>query len=413
VPVGIIGTIWSFKSLHEVGTRNPGSLDIPGNLAFLLGLTSLLTGITYGIQPYGDSSTGWLNPWVLGSIIGGLVLLGVFVVIELKAKSPMFELRLFKIRSFASAIFAGLLGSIGRGGLQFMLIIWLQGIWLPLHGYSYEQTPLWAGIYLLPLTVGFLISGPVAGTLSDRWGARALATIGLLLTAATFVALLLIPVNFSYGVFAIITFLNGIGSGMFGAPNRATIMNSVPANQRGAASGMAGTVLNAGSSLSIGIFFSLMIAGLSNTLPTALTQGLTSHAVPAAAADKIANVPPVGSLFAAFLGYNPIATLLGPTGILAHLPKADSAALTGKEFFPNLIAGPFHSGLVIVFLAAAIMSVVAAIASFVGGKRFVYADDVEASAAQPASEDHAHHVAVAHARHTESPAPTEQRQPTR
>jgi MFS family permease len=413
VPVGIIGTIWSFKSLHEVGTRNPGSLDVPGNLAFLLGLTSLLTGITYGIQPYGDSSTGWLNPWVLGSIIGGIVLLGVFVVIELKVKSPMFELRLFKIRSFASAIFAGLLGSIGRGGLQFMLIIWLQGIWLPLHGYSYEQTPLWAGIYLLPLTVGFLISGPVAGTLSDRWGARSLATIGLLITAATFIALLLIPVDFGYGAFAIITFLNGIGSGMFGAPNRATIMNSVPANQRGAASGMAGTVLNAGSSLSIGIFFSLMIAGLSNTLPAALTQGLTSHSVPAAAAEKIAGVPPVGSLFAAFLGYNPIQTLLQPTGILARLPKADSVALTGKEFFPNLIAGPFHSGLVIVFLAAAIMSVIAAIASFVGGKKFVYADDVETPAAAPAQEDHAHHVAVAHARHTPVTAPTDQHRAAR
>ncbi|HEV7623240.1 MAG TPA: MFS transporter [Amnibacterium sp.] len=413
VPVGILGTIWSIKSLHEVGTRNPGGLDIPGNLAFLLGLTSLLTGITYGIQPYGGSSTGWLNPWVLGSIIGGLVLLGVFVAIELRSKAPMFQLRLFKVRSFASAIFAGLLGSIGRGGLQFMLIIWLQGIWLPLHGYSYEQTPLWAGIYLLPLTVGFLISGPVAGTLSDRWGARSLATIGLLLTAGTFVALLLIPVDFDYAVFAIITFLNGIGSGMFGAPNRATIMNSVPANQRGSASGMAGTVLNAGSSLSIGIFFSLMIAGLSNTLPTALTQGLTSHGVPTAAADRIANVPPVGSLFAAFLGYNPIQTLLQPTGILGQLPKADSAALTGKEFFPNLIAGPFHSGLVIVFLAAAIMSVIAAIASFVGGKKFVYADDVESASASSAPEDHAHHVAVAHARHAESTATADQRQPTR
>jgi MFS family permease len=377
VPIGIIGTIWSFKSLHEVGTRNPGSLDLPGNLTFLVGLTAVLTGITYGIQPYGGSSTGWLNPWVLGSIIGGLVLLGVFVVIELKSKSPMFELRLFKIRAFASAIVAGLLGSIGRGGLQFMLIIWLQGIWLPLHGYSYEETPFWAGIYLLPITVGFLISGPVAGALSDRWGARALATGGLLLTAGTFIALLMIPVNFGYWAFAVITFLNGIGSGMFSSPNRATIMNSVPANQRGAASGMAGTVLNAGSSLSIGIFFSLMVAGLASSLPQALTSGLTAHHVPAAAADRIANVPPVGSLFAAFLGYNPIATLLGPTGILNALPKADSAALTGKEFFPNLIANPFHDGLVIVFLAAAIMSVIGAVASFVGGKKFVFADDEE------------------------------------
>src|SRR3954451_4634401 len=387
VPIGIVGTIWSYKSLHEVGIRSPGSLDLPGNLTFLVGLTALLTGITYGIQPYGDSSTGWLNPWVLGSIIGGLVLLGVFVAIELRSKAPMFQLRLFKIRAFSSAIVAGLLASIGRGGLQFMLIIWLQGIWLPLHGYSYEATPFWAGIYLLPLTVGFLISGPISGALSDRWGARLLATGGLLLTAATFVALLLVPVNFDYWAFAVITFLNGIGSGMFSSPNRATIMNSVPASQRGAASGMAGTVLNAGSSLSIGIFFSLMVAGLASSLPQALTSGLTAHHVPAAAADRIANVPPVGSLFAAFLGYNPIATLLGPTGILKALPHADSTALTGKQFFPNLIAGPFHDGLVIVFLAAAIMSVIGAVASFVGGKKFVFADDEEAKQTSTAADD--------------------------
>lgn len=406
VPLGILGTIWSFTSLHEVGEKNPGSLDLPGNLTFLAGLTALLTGITYGIQPYGGSSTGWTNPWVLGSIVGGIVMLGVFVAIELRAKSPMFQLRLFANRAFASANFAGLLAAIGRGGLQFMLIIWLQGIWLPLHGYSYEDTPLWAGIYLLPLTVGFLISGPVSGILSDRWGARGLATSGLLLTAATFVALLLIPVNFDYAVFAVITFLNGIGSGMFSAPNRSTIMSSVPANQRGSASGMAGTVLNAGSSLSIGIFFSLMVAGLAGSLPQAMKAGLTAHSVPAAAADTVANIPPVGSLFAAFLGYNPIETLLGPTGILAKLPAADSATLTGHSFFPNLIAEPFHDGLVIVFLAAAIMSVVAAIASFVGGS----APRPEARNAAPAGEDRAREteeaialrVARAHALHADA-----------
>jgi MFS family permease len=415
VPIGILGTIWSYKSLHEVGTRSPGSLDIPGNLAFLVGLTALLTGITYGIQPYGDSSTGWLNPWVLGSMIGGLVLLGVFVRIELRSKAPMFQLRLFKVRAFSSAIIAGLLAAIGRGGLQFMLIIWLQGIWLPLHGYSYEDTPFWAGIYLLPLTIGFLLSGPVSGALSDRWGARALATIGLVLTAATFVALLLIPVDFDYRVFAVITFLNGVGSGMFASPNRATIMNSVPANQRGSASGMAGTVLNAGSSLSIGIFFSLMIAGLASSLPHALTSGLTAHHVPAAAADKIANVPPVGSLFAAFLGYNPIATLLGPTGILGALPKADSAALTGKQFFPHLISGPFHDGLVIVFLAAAIMSVIGAVASFVGGKKFVFADDVEETtqAGVPAVDSASKDASAAERGTAVAAQPSSERQPVR
>jgi EmrB/QacA subfamily drug resistance transporter len=382
VPFGVIGTIWSFKSLHEVGQKNPGRIDWLGNVTFAIGLIALLTGITYGIQPYGDSSQGWGNPWVLGSIIGGILLLIAFVIIELKVPSPMFDMRLFKIRAFSSGIFAGFLAAIGRGGLQFMLIIWLQGIWLPLHGYSYESTPLWAGIYMLPITIGFLIAGPISGALSDRFGSRAFATVGLVLVAVTFVGLLLIPVNFEYWQFAVLTGLNGIGSGLFSSPNRTAIMNSVPPNERGAASGMAGVALNAGSSLSIGIFFSLMIAGLSVALPTALTTGLTSHGVPQNVAAQIGATPPVGSLFAAFLGYNPIASLLGPTGLLQS-PHVDAATLTGKEFFPQLISGPFHDGLVVVFIAAAIMSLIGAIASFLGGSKYVHEEAV--AAARPAT----------------------------
>jgi len=374
VPFGVLGTIWSYKSLHEVGTKTRGTIDWTGNILFAVGLIAVLTGITYGIQPYGDSSTGWLNPWVLGAIIGGIVVLIAFVFIELRVKEPLFNVRLFAIRAFAWGNLAGLLASISRGGLQFMLIIWLQGIWLPLHGYSYESTPFWAGIYLLPLTIGFLVSGPISGTLSDRFGARTFATSGLLLVAATFVALLLIPVNFDYWLFAVITFLNGVGSGMFAAPNRTAIMNSVPATQRGAASGMTGTFQNAGNSLSIGIFFSLMIAGLATTLPNALYAGLTSHGVTTDVASQVAATPPVGSLFAAFLGYNPIESLLGPIGVLDALHPADAAALTGQTFFPQLISDPFHSGLVIVFIAAAIMSVIGAVASLLMGGKFVHAE---------------------------------------
>jgi MFS family permease len=375
VPFGILGTIWSYKSLHEVGTRATGKVDWPGNIVFAIGLVALLTGITYGIQPYGDSSTGWLNPWVLTGIIGGIAFLVGFVFLELHTKDPMFNMRLFHIRAFAWGNFAGLLASISRGGLQFMLIIWLQGIWLPLHGYSYESTPLWAGIYLLPLTIGFLVSGPVSGSLSDRFGARAFATGGLLLVAATFVALLLIPVDFPYWLFALITFLNGVGSGLFAAPNRTAIMNSVPANQRGAASGMTGTFQNAGNSLSIGIFFSLMIAGLATTLPNALRSGLTAHGVGATVANQVAATPPVGSLFAAFLGYNPIESILGPTGVLKTLSSSNAAALTGKTFFPQLIADPFHTGLVIVFIAAAAMSVIGAIASLSAGGKYIHVEE--------------------------------------
>jgi len=374
VPIGVIGTVWSYISLKEVGTRSAGKLDWPGNITFAVGLTAVLTAITYGIQPYGASSTGWTNPWVLGGIVGGILLLVVFVVIELNVAAPMFNMRLFKIRAFAMANLAGLLASIGRGGLQFMLIIWLQGIWLPLHGFAYEETPLWAGIYLLPITVGFLIAGPLSGALSDRFGARAFATTGLVIVAVTFVGLLLIPVDFEYWQFAILTGLSGIGSGMFGAPNRSAIMNSVPANQRGSASGMAGTVQNAGTSLSIGLFFSLLIAGLATTLPKELFTGLTAHGVPSAAAQRIAELPPVGSVFASFLGYNPIQSLLAPTGVLSRLPAADVAALTGKSFFPQLIQDAFHSGLIVVFTAAAIMTLVAAVASLVRGGRFVHAE---------------------------------------
>ncbi len=372
VPIGVVGTIWSYASLHEIGERNPGRLDWPGNITFFLGLTSLLTAITYGIQPYGGLPTGWTSPWVLGGMIGGLALLALFVLVELRVPAPMLDLRLFRIRAFSAGNIAALLASIGRGGLQFMLIIWLQGIWLPLHGYSFEETPLWAGIYMLPITIGFLVAGPVSGMLSDRFGARGFASVGLLIVSITFVLYLLMPVDFEYWQFAAVSLLSGIGSGMFGAPNRTAIMNSVPPNERGAASGVAGTLQNAGSSLSIGVFFSLMVAGLASALPQTLKAGLLAHGVPAAAAQQVASLPPVGSLFAAFLGYNPIAALLGPTGVLKSIDSADAATLTGHEFFPQLISGPFHDGLVIVFLVAAAMSLIGAVASLSRGARYVH-----------------------------------------
>lgn len=377
VPIGIIGTIWSYTSLREVGRRRASRIDWPGNLSFALGLTVLLGGVTYGIQPYGGHPTGWTNPWVLGAIVAGILLLTAFVFIELRVSEPMFNMRLFRIRAFATANAAGLLAAIGRGGLQFMLIIWLQGIWLPLHGYGYDVTPFWAGIYLIPLMLGFLIAGPISGAISDRMGARTLASSGLVLVALTFLALLVIPVNFSYWEFAVITFLNGVGSGLFSAPNRTAIMNSVPAADRGAASGMAGAFQNAGSSLSIGIFFSLMIAGLANSLPAALATGLTTHGVSPAVAAEVAHTPPVGSLFAAFLGYNPIQNLLAPTGELAHLSAPNANALTGKEFFPQLISGPFSDGLEIVFIAAAVMSLIGAAFSLSRGKKYLYEEDTD------------------------------------
>jgi MFS family permease len=367
VPVGVIGTVWAYRSLHDTGTRRKSKIDWWGNLTFGVGLTVLLAAITYGIQPYGGHTMGWTSPKVLAGLIGGVALLVVFTFIERRVAEPMFPLALFKIRVFSSGNIASLLGSIARGGLQFMLIIWLQGIWLPLHGYAYESTPLWAGIYLLPLTVGFLVAGPIAGHLSDKYGARPFAAGGLAVMALSFGGLLILPTDFHYVWFAALVFLNGLGGGLFSAPNTSMIMSSVPAHLRGSASGMRATFQNSGMVLSIGVFFSLMVAGLANSLPTALSTGLTGQGVPAAAADKIANLPPVGTLFAAFLGYNPIKSLLGPQ-VLGALPASNAATLTGRQFFPHLISAPFKDGLTIVFWLAIVMALVGAAASLIKPK---------------------------------------------
>jgi MFS family permease len=371
VPFSAFGTVWGYLKLREVGQRNQGRIDWAGNLTFGIGLIAVLVAITYGIQPYGGHTMGWTSPLVAGLLLGGVALLGLFLVVERRSSDPLFHLELFRIRAFSAGNLAGLLSSVGRGGLQFMLIIWLQGIWLPLHGYSFASTPLWAGIYMIPLTLGFLIAGPVSGWLSDRHGARPFATGGMLLTAASFAALLLLPIDFPYLVFAALLLANGIGSGLFAAPNTAAIMNSVPARQRGAASGMRATFQNAGFVLSIGLFFSLMIAGLAARLPATLYAGLTGSGVPPDTADRIAHLPPVGSLFAAFLGYNPIRTLLGPAA-LGRLSPPEAANLTGTRFFPELIAGPFRHGLAIVFVTALAMSLVAAGASWLRGGRYVH-----------------------------------------
>jgi MFS family permease len=361
VPVGLFGTAWAYLRLRESGLRHRAPIDWWGNLTFAVGLSAVLIAITSGI------SHGWAHPLVLVPLTGGVALLVAFVVIENRVAEPMFELGLFRIRAFASGNAAGLLASVARGGLQFVLIIWLQGIWLPLHGYDYDDTPLWAGIYLLPLTAAFLVSGPLAGFLSDRFGARGLASAGMLVFGSSFVGLLLLPVDFPYWVFALLIVVNGIGVGMFSAPNSSAIMGSVPPAARGAASGMRSTFQNSGTALSIGVFFSLMIAGLASSLPATLSTGLQAQGVPAGVATQVAGLPPVSSLFAALLGVNPMRHLLTPGGTLASLPASAQDALTGRKFFPDLISGPFQHGLVVVFVVAAGLSALAALASLSRG----------------------------------------------
>ncbi len=370
VPIGVIGTIWGFWQLREIGQRQRAKIDWIGNITFAAGLSMVLIGVTNGLQPYGGSSMGWGNPLVLGLVFGGLVVLGLFAYWETRTPDPMFHLDLFKIRAFTLGNVAGLLGAVARGGLQFMLIIWLQGIWLPLHGYDYTQTPLWAGIYMLPLTVGFLVAGPISGILSDRYGARPFATGGMLLAAATFAALMLLPADFWYPVFALLIFLNGISMGLFAAPNTAAIMNAVPARHRGVASGIRVTFMNVGLPLSIGLFFTLMIVGLNQTVPPTLYSGLVANGVPSALAHRLAGLPPISYLFASFLGYNPLGALLGP--VLGQLPPADAARLTSRTFFPSLISVPFQHGLVLVLSFSIAASLVAALASALRGGRYVH-----------------------------------------
>jgi len=368
VPFGILGTIWSYLKLRELSERHAARIDWAGNLSFAIGLILVMLGITWGIQPANGQSMGWTSVPVMGSLIVGVLTLVAFCIIETHAEAPMFRLPLFRIKAFTFGTLSTFLSAIGRGGLMFMLIIWLQGIWLPLHGYSFEETPLWAGILMLPLTAGFLLAGPLSGFLSDTLGARWFATGGMLGAAFTFVLLLLLPIDFNYWGFAGILLLNGLCMGAFSAPNRAAIMNSLPARDRGAGGGMNSTFQNSAQVLSIGIFFTLMIVGLSSTLSRTMVAGLVAHGVPQAVADHVGALPPVSILFAAFLGYNPIETLLGDP-VLNALPAPDKATLIGHSFFPDLISAPFHAGLTEAFVFAAIACLIAAAASWSrGGK---------------------------------------------
>jgi MFS family permease len=369
VPVGVLATFWSYHSLRELGQRRPARIDWWGNATFALGLVGLMIGITYGIQPYGGHDMGWTSPFVLSMILGGLTLLVVFCIVELRVEEPMFHLELFRIRAFAAGNVASLLAAMGRGGLQFILIIWLQGIWLPEHGYDFSKTPLWAGIYMLPLIAGFLIAGPASGWLSDRFGARPFATGGMVLAATSFFLLIVLPVGFSYVWFALILLLNGLGMGLFASPNSAGVMNSLPPTQRGAGAGMLATFMNTASVLSIGVFFTLMIIGLAAALPHTMQSGLVAHGVPAADAARVSHLPPVSTLFASFLGYNPMATLLGPH-VLGTLPAQQAHELTERGFFPHLISRPFHTALVYAFTFAIVACLIAAVASLLRGGKY-------------------------------------------
>jgi MFS family permease len=377
VPVGLFGTVWAYMKLQERSKPRRARVDWPGNVTFALGLILIMVSITYGIRPWGGHATGWTSPRVLILLALGLGSLGSFVLIEHHARQPMFSLALLRIRAFTFGTLSTFLAAVARGGLLFMLIIWLQGIWLPQHGYTFSDTPLWAGIYMLPLTIGMLVAGPTSGYLSDRFGARPFATGGMIGAAISFVLLWLLPTNFSYPVFALVLVINGVSMGMFASPNRAAVMNSLPPGDRGAGGGMNQTFQNSAQVLSVGIFFSLMIAGLASSLPRTLYSGLRAHGASVAAALHVAHTPPVSVLFAAFLGYNPIQHL-GGTHLLSSLSAPAQATLTGRSFFPQLISAPFRSGLHAAFAFAIIACLIAALASLLRGGRYHHEEPAEA-----------------------------------
>jgi len=374
VPFGLIGTILSFYKLKELSIKAiKTKLDVWGNLTFVLGITLMLIGVTYGLIPYGNNPMGWNNPWVIASLSIGLISLILFPIIETRVESPMFDLNLFKIKSFTFGVLATLLSGLARGGAMILIIILLQGIWLPLHGYSYASTPFWAGVYLIPLIMGMIVMAPISGILSDKYGPRWIATSGMALVTLSFLLLIVIPTNFSYIELGLILLLMGIGNGMFGSPNNASIMNSVKAEDRGIASGMMFTMFNTATPISIAIFFTIIVIGLTQRFPEAMTSSLTSIGA-VQLAPLLSNIPPTAALFSALLGYNPVAGILPtlPPSLVALIPHSTINTITSTTWFPSTLEIAFIPSLKISFYIAAIIAAIAAILSALRGEKYIH-----------------------------------------
>jgi MFS family permease len=378
VPFGILGTVWSTLKLKELSLRAPKTkLDIWGNVTFVSGITLLLLGVTYGLMPYGSDAMGWNNPWVMASMVIGFLLLVLFPVVESKVENPMFRLDLFRIKMFTYANVAGFLSALSRGGMMFMLILLLQGIWLPLHGYSYESTPFWAGVYMLPLTIGVIIMGPISGILSDKYGPRWIATIGMVMNTIGFIILASLPSNFNYWELGLTLFFMGLGSGMFGSPNSASIMNSVPPQERGVASGMLTTIMNTAFTASMAIFFTIVIVGITQRFPDAMASSLAGIGA-AQLTPILSNIPPTGALFSAFLGYNPVETILSsvPSVVVSQIPPATLTTLTGTTWFPSTLSEAFMPSLQISFYIGAVFCGLSALLSALRGKKYIHEMEV-------------------------------------
>jgi MFS family permease len=374
VPFGLFGTAWSYWKLRELAVIRKGQkLDVWGNAAFALGLTVFLVGMTYSLIPFGSSAMGWGNPLVIGCLAVGLGLLIAFPIIESRAKDPMFSMDLFKNRGFSAGNLAAFVASLSRGGVMLMLVILLQAVWLPLHGFSYQDTPFWAGIYIIPMSLGFVSAGPVSGWLSDKKGARGLATGGMCLLCVVFLILSTLPYNFTYPEFAASIFLMGIGFGMFSSPNVSSIMGTVPPERRSTATGMVLTLQNTGTTVGLTILFTEVIGALTGSLPNALASAMTNAGAPHVAS-SLSQIPPTLALFAAFLGYNPMATMISelPQAVSGQISPQAFSTITSTTWFPRTIAPPFMTAVHLAFYFNAGLAVVAALASLMRGKKQQY-----------------------------------------
>ncbi|MGC8546413.1 MAG: MFS transporter [Thermoplasmata archaeon] len=370
IPFAIAGTIWSIFKLKETAEKQKVHMDIWGNVSLALSLILISLGFTYTLEPYKNSQMGWGSPYVIASFIFGIIFLIAFVFIERRVKGPLFNLSLFKIKPFAFGNLSLLLSSLGRGAVMFLVIIWLQGIYLPLHGFSYTQTPFWAGIYMLPMLVGMVIFGPIGGALTDKYGARIFATSGMIVTSIGLFLLTLLPYNFNALQFELIIFLIGIGGGLFAAPNTTAIMNAVASKDRASANGMRMTINNVSSTISMAIFFSITITIFSQKLPSAMITSATSIGVPYQLALRLSSIPPSGALFGAFLGVNPISVI--PSQLLSTLSPSTLAALESSTFFPKVIGPSFMVGLSYSIYIALALSILGAVFSALMGERYVH-----------------------------------------
>jgi len=375
IPFAVAGTLWSIFKLKETSERQMVKMDYWGNITLALSLVLISLGFTYALEPHGSSQMGWGNPWVILSLILGVVFLVVFVFVEKRAKEPLFNLSLFRIKPFAYGNLCLLLSGLGRGAVMFLVIIWLQGIYLPLHGYLYTETPFWAGVYMLPMLLGFIIFGPIGGALTDRYGARPFATSGMIITAVGLYVLTLLPYNFNLLEFETILFIIGIGGGLFAAPNTTAIMNPVSSRDRASANGMRMTINNVAGTISMAIFFSIAITVFSQNLPSSMFSGAIAAGVPKPVADMLSQIPASGILFGAFLGVNPISAI--PSALLATVPSTALKVLESSTFLPNVIGPSFMIGLLDSIYIAVALSVIGAIFSALRGKRYVHEEHYE------------------------------------